>query len=358
LGVQIFEKVSQRETIAIMLSDKPKCPPCEAKGNTASTLLRCQGCHIAHYCGRDHQAADRESHKLVCNAVKKAQQKLDLEETKLRNLPPDTFTPARLFEEHAGHFWGILGTRNYMRARYVLIEALLKAKTYAAVKAAHDHAMDCLRLCRSDNMGVRDMLPALKLRLGRDQECYDFIKWYATTGQKGDYNWSDLNNPFLDLKGEDVFEKLPANTTHKYANLPHTVALTLHKLRLKLDLRVLQQSSIIGSKVPQEIMDNIRERVVGDLVSRRKDIMDAMDLAPLNKDLDTQIQALIKGVETQNPQFWDGLFQPKKHLAARIEAYSPGSVQEMQRALHFSFDSWTETPGAMDLMRELLRRKV
>jgi hypothetical protein len=78
----------------------------------------------------------------------------------------------------------------------------------------------------------------------------------------------------------------------------------------------------------------------------------------LNKDLDTQIQALIKGVETQNPQFWDGLFQPKKHLAARIEAYSPGSVQEMQRALQFSFDSWTETPGAMDLMRELLRRKV
>ena len=341
-----------------MLSDKPKCPPCEAKGNTASTLLRCQGCHVTYYCGRDHQTADRESHKRVCNAIKKAQQKLDLEETTLRNQPPDMFTPARLFEEQAGHFWGIMGTRNYMRARYALIEALLQVKTYAAVKAAHDHAMDCLRLCRPDNMGVRDMLPALKLRLGQDQECYDFIKWYATTGQESKYDWGDLDNPFLDLKGEDVFEELPANTTHRFAALPHTVALTLLKLRLKLDIRVLQESSIIGTQVPQEIMDKIREQVVGDIVSERKDIMDATDLTPMSKELDKQIQALIKAVETQNPRFWGGLFRPENDLTARIGAYSPGSVQEMQRALQLNYDSWIETPGAMDLMRELLRRKI
>ncbi len=341
-----------------MLSDQPKCPPCEVKGNTASNLLRCQGCHVTHYCGREHQAADRESHRRVCNAIKKAQQRLEFEETRLRNQPPDMFTPARLFEEHAGHFWGILETRDYMRARYALMEALLKVKTHAAVKAAHDHAMDCLRLCRSDNMGVRYMIPALKLRLGRDQECYDFIKWYATTGQEGDYDWGDLDNPFLNLKQEDVFEKLPANTTHRFASLPHTVALTLLKLRLKLDLRVLQQSSLIGTRVPQEIMDNIRRQVVGDVVSRRKDIMHATDLTPWNRELDRQIQALIEAVKTQNPRFWDGLFRPGNHLTARFEAYSPGSIQEMQLNLQLSYDSWMETPGAMDLLGELLRRKV
>lgn len=341
-----------------MLSDKPECPPCEAKGNTASTLLRCQGCHVTHYCGRDHQAVDRENHKRPCNDIKKAQQKLDLEEMKLRNLPPDLVTPARLFEEHAGHFWGILVTRNYMRARYVLIEALLKVKTYAAVKAAHDHAMDCLRLCRSDNMGVRNMVPALKLRLGRDQECYDFIKWHATTGQEAKYDWSDLKNPFLDLKGEDVFENLPPNVTQRFASLLHTVALTLLKLRLKLDLRSLQQSSVTGTKLPQEIMDNIREQLVGEIVSGRKDIMDATDLTPLDQMLDKQIQALIEGVKSQNPRFWNGLLRPEGHLTAHIEAYSPGSVQEMQLALQLSFDSWIETPGAMDLLREFLRRKI
>ena len=341
-----------------MLSDKPKCPPCEADGNTISAkLLCCTGCHVAHYCGLDHQAADRESHKRACNAIKKAQKRLDFEETKLRNHPPDYFTPENLFEEHAGHFWGILETRNYMRARYALIEAFLKVKTYAAAKAAHDHGMDCLRLCRSDNMGVRDMLPALKLRLGQDQECYDFVKWYATTGEDIHYDWGDMDSPYLNLKGEDVFEKLPANATHRFASLPHTIALTLLKLRLKLDVRVLQRSSIIGTKVPQEIMDNIQEHIVGDIVSRRKDIIGATDLTPLNKELDRQIQALIKVVNMRNPQFWNSLFEPGNHLTARFATYSPGSVQEMQRALQSSFDSWIETPGAIDLLKEYLHRQ-
>lgn len=104
-------------------------------------------------------------------------------------------------------------------------------------------------------------------------------------------------------------------------------------------------------------MDSIQEQAVGDIVLGRKDIMDATDLTPLNKKLDKQIQALIEAVKTQNPRFWDGLFRPENHLKVRYAAYSPGSVQEMQRALQFSYDSWIETPRAMDLMRELLRSK-
>lgn len=61
--------------------------------------------------------------------------------------------------------------------RYTLVETLLKVKTYAAVEARHRHCMDMLRLFRSDEMRVRDKVPALKLRLDRDQECYDFCKW-------------------------------------------------------------------------------------------------------------------------------------------------------------------------------------
>jgi hypothetical protein len=33
--------------------------------------------------------------------------------------------------------------------------------------------MDMLRLCRRDTLEVRDHNPALFLRLGKDQECYD-----------------------------------------------------------------------------------------------------------------------------------------------------------------------------------------
>lgn len=54
-----------------------------------------------------------------------------------------------------------------MRDRYALVEALLEVKTYAAVDAAYAHLVDMLRLCRGDNMGVRGLVPAVKLRLGR-----------------------------------------------------------------------------------------------------------------------------------------------------------------------------------------------
>jgi hypothetical protein len=54
-------------------------------------------------------------------------------------------------------------------------------------------------------MGVRDLLPGLLLRLGKDQECYDFCQWYVTTGQRGDYDWGDMDLEFLDVKDVDSF---------------------------------------------------------------------------------------------------------------------------------------------------------
>src|SRR4051812_34254317 len=90
----------------------PRCPVCKSK----EKLLKCQGCKVTLYCGRDHQASDRPTHKTACNAVKKAQQNMDTEETKLRAHPGDMWTPNgdRIFEDHAGHFWGLVETRPYV----------------------------------------------------------------------------------------------------------------------------------------------------------------------------------------------------------------------------------------------------
>lgn len=171
--------------------------------------------------------------------MKKCHQALDREEKNLRSFPGDFMTPPNLFEEHAGHFWGILETRGYMRARFALVEGLLKIKTYAAMKAAQGHIMDLLRLCRGDSMGVRDLVPALDLRLGKDQECYNFCKWWATTRHEDHYNWGDLDNPYLDVKNADVFEPLPEILIGKWPSLNHSVAITLLKIRLSIDLCAL-----------------------------------------------------------------------------------------------------------------------
>ena len=95
--------------------------------------------------------ANRDAHKVACKGVKKAQEKLDEEERTLRAEPPGLRLPANVFEEAVGRFWGIIDTRYYMRARYGLIEALLKIKTFDVVQAAFEHAKNMLRLCRSDN---------------------------------------------------------------------------------------------------------------------------------------------------------------------------------------------------------------
>tara|TARA_R110002060_G_scaffold25079_3_gene34170 strand:+ start:3164 stop:3490 length:327 start_codon:yes stop_codon:yes gene_type:complete len=62
------------------------------------------GLQVIFYCSKEHQASDRPTHKKACNAVKKAQQNLDIEEQKLRDHPGDFMTPDNLFEHCVSHF--------------------------------------------------------------------------------------------------------------------------------------------------------------------------------------------------------------------------------------------------------------
>ncbi|HPF38095.1 MAG TPA: hypothetical protein PK093_05590 [Phycisphaerae bacterium] len=68
----------------------------------------------------------------------------------------------QFFEENAGHFWGILETRPYMRARFGLAQCLWELdRRHEAVT----HYEDLLRLNPGDNQGVRYLLAACLLEL-------------------------------------------------------------------------------------------------------------------------------------------------------------------------------------------------
>ncbi|KAF4997648.1 hypothetical protein FGRMN_3680 [Fusarium graminum] len=56
-----------------------------------------------------------------------------------------------------------------MPARFDYISAILNVRIGEAVEVALQHSLDMIRLCRADNLGVRSLIPALNLRLGRDQ---------------------------------------------------------------------------------------------------------------------------------------------------------------------------------------------
>lgn len=56
------------------------------------------------------------------------------------------------------------------------IDALQKEGTVKSLTTAAKHLYNLLQKNRDDGNGYRFVLPAILLRLNRDQECYDFIK--------------------------------------------------------------------------------------------------------------------------------------------------------------------------------------
>lgn len=148
----------------------------------------------ARYCSVEYQKAHRPARKFHCGLVKMAHEKLAREELTLRNHNHDDFdVPANPFDSCVGNFWKWTPTRSYMRARHHLVTHQLKIRTGEAVDAALASLPDMLRLCRGDNMGVRSQIPALYLRLGRNQDAFDFLKWYAD--QSDDCYWGEMVLP-------------------------------------------------------------------------------------------------------------------------------------------------------------------
>jgi tetratricopeptide (TPR) repeat protein len=79
------------------------------------------------------------------------------------------------FQQAIGHFWGILDTRPYMRARMGLALSLWTA---GRREEAAEHLRDMLRLNPNDNQGVRYTLAGFLLALDRDEELAKLIDQY------------------------------------------------------------------------------------------------------------------------------------------------------------------------------------
>ena len=191
------------------------------------TTSQCSKCHMVRYCGKKHQADDFPRHQELCKEYVAAVKRMKKEEAKLRRGIDDWGNP---FEEEVGNFWGIFETRDYMRSVYAVIERLNRFMTTDATTAALDHCMECLRLCRGDNMGIREIVPSFLIRLKKDQECYDFLKWWSTVDDN--YDWGDMDLPYLDLKNENRYEPLLKSYTSKYESINFYSAMILIKYRL------------------------------------------------------------------------------------------------------------------------------
>jgi tetratricopeptide (TPR) repeat protein len=83
------------------------------------------------------------------------------------------------FDEETGHFWGILKTRPYMRARLGLAETL---EDLGHLDEAAGHYRELLRLNPNDNQGVRDVFLPCLLKMHADDEASQLLDRYKADG--------------------------------------------------------------------------------------------------------------------------------------------------------------------------------
>jgi tetratricopeptide (TPR) repeat protein len=79
------------------------------------------------------------------------------------------------FKEYVGHFWGVLETRPYMRARLGLAQCLWML---GARQQAIEHYTDMLHLNPNDNQGIRYILANCLLEEGSDEALGKLLEQY------------------------------------------------------------------------------------------------------------------------------------------------------------------------------------
>jgi hypothetical protein len=233
--------------------------------------------------------------------------------------------PENVFEDGVGHFWGIHETRPYMRAKFELIRTMSVMPAHGAISTGLAEAMDCLRLCRSDNMGVRDAVPTLQLLLGKLQASYDFIKWWATCDPHGTYDWGNTELPYLRVHDADMTESL--EDFERDRAVFHLAALTFIKMTLAKELEDAVNARIVAesASLPAAVGDSLSGYLsnVGD---------HSLDkLKALQKKLAKQAREAFQLVHSQNQHYWKAVLDPMP-LAREPDPgyYSPGDRFEIK----------------------------
>lgn len=80
-----------------------------------------------------------------------------------------------VFQKEVGHFWGMIETRPYMRAREGLAQCLWELGKH---KEAMEHYRDILRLNPNDNQGIRYVLASCLLKLGEINALQELLEQY------------------------------------------------------------------------------------------------------------------------------------------------------------------------------------
>jgi len=161
--------------------------------------------------------------------------------------------------------------------------------------------------------------------------------------------WIEPNRDILEevdaLLGEDL-------------SLSLKVTVTLIKVKVLLDIKALRNVAILNKRLPEEIVDCVRRQLVCRAILVRKDIMNILCHDPIITKLELHIKTLYDAFKKESPKLWPELLKSRTHIPHYISAapgYWKNDSEEVQTVVRYNYNSWAETPGAFEVIKELAK---
>jgi len=237
------------------------CHYCQKYEKRGFELMKCSVCKIAFYCCKDHQKLDYPNHKMNCKLIALHRKNMETYERNLKTNPLIINAYGDIFAHHEGHFGDIEVAHDYLQSRLSYILSLsIPWNGHFGYHIAINEMWDCIRLCRGKNIGHRNMLIFYLVAVDRDQEGYDITKWYETVPVSQNYDWSNLDLPFLNIRFYDMFEStLPYVLSKEGCNHSKTCMLFI-KIRMMHQLLIRHKfiSFISAAHSPHSPVSSLR----------------------------------------------------------------------------------------------------
>ncbi|KAE9392954.1 hypothetical protein BT96DRAFT_887634 [Gymnopus androsaceus JB14] len=198
------------------------------------------------------------------------------------DIAPDCFDDNASYG--APNFWGIPGTRPYMRLLRNMTQLYIQMHEWdLAVK----QNIEILRLCESDNMGQRAWMAPLLLHVGRPADALYFCQQWLS-------DWSSSDELPKGIKFKAPFKKpltkAEIERMSKYVDLQMIHSATLSAFMLYGDVELSRQYLHIAVQYPHvliKVIGKFKERMNGDThpVRLHNGVEDARDHLWLAQDL-------------------------------------------------------------------------
>lgn len=244
--------------------------------NEELELKNCTRCRSIKYCGRSCQRSEFKNHNDDCQIIKTTTDDLTKIEESFRKFKfSAACTPQDILRTKVGDFWefadtefwdekvakseaqkskvqmGKIWPREYLIKRMELVTALWRVAdtnlgNFETTEIVLEHLLAMLRLDISDGLNCREKIAFMFLILGRDDDAYNFVKyWLKNTFPPQNYKSLEegqwLHEPDQD-KYEDLFIKVEEA---EFANKGKEEVLGNTFLGLKLALLAIKIRNVI-----------------------------------------------------------------------------------------------------------------